>query len=125
MNVTKGNRTKEKLKKKELDSEDVFCQALGFDLKQPPYYKRCMAKHEMRNVLYKHQISVMEQQMGPYSAYQNQNQSSMHPPVTPAGNNRMISPMQSPSTSSFASPPHTTMPQSQNSWLWKLEKQQS
>ena len=27
MNVTKGNRTKEKLKKKELDSEDVFCQA--------------------------------------------------------------------------------------------------
>ena len=58
-------------------------------------------------------------------AYQNQNQSSMHPQVTPAGNSRMISPIQSSSTSSFASPPYTPMPQSQNSWLWELEKQQS
>ena len=84
-----------------------------------------MAKHEMRDVLYKHQMSVMKQQMRPYSAYQNQNQSSVRPPVTPAANNRMISPMQSSSTSSFDSPPHTPMPQSQNSWLWELEKQQS
>ena len=84
-----------------------------------------MVKHEMQNVLYKRQMSVMEQQMRPYSAYQNQNQFSMHPPVTPAGNNRMISLMQSSSTSSFASPPHTLMSQSQNSWLWELEKQQS
>ena len=67
----------------------------------------------------------MEQQTRPYSTYQNQNQSSMHPPVTLTGNSRMISPMQSSSTSSFASPPHTPMPQSQNSWLWELEKQQS
>ena len=49
----------------------------------------------------------------------------MHPPVTPAGNSRIISPMQSSSASSFASPPHTLMPQSQKSWLWELEKQQS
>ena len=68
MNVTKRNRTKEKLKK-QLDSKDVFCQA--FDLKQLPYYERCMAKHEIQNVLYKNQMSVMEQQMRPYSAYQN------------------------------------------------------
>ena len=117
MNVTKGNRAKEKLKKKDLNSEDVFLfQALAFDLKQLPYYERCMAKHEMRNVLYNHQMSVMEQQMQLYNAYQNQNQSSMHPPATPAGNSRMINPMQSSWTNSFASPPHTTMPQSQNSW---------
>ena len=121
----KQQQNKGKVEKKEHDTEDVFCQALAFDLKQLPYYERCMAKHEMRNVLYKHQMSVMEQQMRPHSAYQNQNQSSMHPPVTPAGDNRMISLMQSSSTSSFASPPHTLMSQSQNSWLWELEKQQS
>ena len=114
-----------KVEKKELDNKDSFCQALAFDLKQLPCYERCMAKHEMQNVLYKHQMSVMEQQMRPYSAYQNQNQSSMHPPVTPAGNSRVISPMQSSSTSSSASPPYTPMPQSQNSWLWELEKQQT
>ena len=107
MNMTKGNRTKEKLRKKKLDSEDVFCQALAFDLKQLPYYERRMAKHKMWNVLYKHQMPIMEQQIQPHIAYQNQNQSSMHLSVTPAGNNRMISPMQSSSTSSFASPPHT------------------
>ena len=97
----KRQQNKGKAEKKELDSEDVFCQTLAFDLKQLPYYERCMAKHEMRNVLYKHQMSVMEQQMRPHSAYQNQNQLSMHPPVTPAGNSRMISPMQSSSTSFF------------------------
>ena len=70
----------------------------------------------------KHQMSAMEQQIRPHSPYQNQNQSSMHPPLTPAGNNRMISSMQSSSTSFFASPPHTAMPQSRNSWLWELKK---
>ena len=68
MNMTKGNRTKEKLRKKEFDSEDVFCQALAFDLKKLPYYERRMAKHKMWNVLYKHQMFVMEQQMQPHSA---------------------------------------------------------
>ena len=124
MNVTKGNRTKENLKKKELDIEGVFCQALAFDLKQLPYYERCMAKHEMRNVLYKHQMSVMEQKMRPYSAYQNQNQPSMHPPVTPAGNSRMISQMQSSLTSYFALPPHTPLLQSPYSKKQQLRKKQ-
>ena len=119
----KRQQNKGKIEKKEPDSEDVFCQALAFDLKQLPYYERCMAKHEMWNVLCKHQMSNMEQQMRPYSAYQNQNQSSMHPTVTLEFNNRIISPMQSSSTSSFASPPQTPMPQSQK--LWELEKQQS
>ena len=81
-----------------------------------------MAKHEMRNVFDKHKMSVMEQKMRPHSHYQNQNQSSMHPPLTPAGNNRMISSMQLSSTSFFASPPHTPMPQSQNFWLRELKK---
>ena len=97
----KRQQNKGKVEKKELDSEDVFCQTLAFDLKQLPYYERCMAKHEMWNVLYKHQMSVMEQQMRSHSTYQNQNQLSMHPPVTPAGNSRMISSMQSSSTSFF------------------------
>ena len=69
-------------------------------------------------------MSAMEQQMRPYSTYQNQNQSSMHPPVTLAGNKHIISPMQSSSTSSFASPQHTPMPQKQNPWLQELEKQE-
>ena len=47
----KRQQNKGKVEKKELDSEYVFCQALAFDLKQLPYYKRCMAKPEMRNVL--------------------------------------------------------------------------
>ena len=43
----KRQQNKGKVEKKELDSEDVFCQTLAFDLKQLPYYERCMAKHEM------------------------------------------------------------------------------
>ena len=36
----KRQQNKGKVEKKELDSEYVFCQALAFDLKQLPYYKR-------------------------------------------------------------------------------------
>ena len=44
----KRQQRKGKVEKKDLNSEDVFlCQALAFDLKQLPYYERCMAKHEM------------------------------------------------------------------------------
>ena len=49
---------------------------------------------------------------------------SMHPPVTPAGNSRMISQMQSSLTSYFALPPHTPLLQSPYSKKQQLRKKQ-
>lgn len=45
---------------KEIDGEDLFCQALASDLKQLPFYQRCAAKHDLQNVLFKHQMEAME-----------------------------------------------------------------
>lgn len=84
----KGNNPK-----KELESEDVFCQALALDLKQLPLYERCMAKQELRNVLYKHQMAIMERQTRSYNPYYNANQNpsnTQQPPVTLTGINRRL-----------------------------------
>jgi hypothetical protein len=117
---------KENNSKKELESEDVFCQALALDLKQLPLYERCMAKQELRNILYKHQMAIMERQTRrSYNPYYNANQNpsnTQQPPVTPTGINRVVSPMQQSSSSSLSSPPPTPIPQSQNPWMWELEK---
>ena len=56
MNSQMSERERRKQEKREdpkkgLDSEDVFCQALDLDLKQLPMYERCIAKHELRNVV--------------------------------------------------------------------------
>lgn len=123
MNEQEKRRKTDKVELKELDSEDVFCQALSLDLKKLPYYERCMAKHEMQNVLYKHQMSLMERQMRPYNFNQNQiNPQSPMPPntQTPFG---IFSPTHS-SSPSINSPPSTPMPNTQNSWLFDLENQQ-
>jgi len=77
----RDTKNREKVEQKQLDSEDAFCQALSLDLKKLPYYERCMAKHEMRNVLYKHQMSLMERQMRPYMF--NQNQTNAQSPIPP------------------------------------------
>lgn len=129
MNARMSEREKRqregKNNKKELDSEDVFCQGLAMDLKQLPMYERCMAKNEMRNVLYKYQIAHMERQMRPYNSYHNVHQNpSTIPPVTPTSSNLIGSPMQQSSSSSFSSPPQTPMPQSQNSWMWESINEQ-
>lgn len=131
MNSRMSEREKRKQEKREdpkkgLDSEDVFCQALALDLKQLPMYERCIAKHELRNVVYKHQMACMERQMRPYGSYDNVNPNPPNnqiPPITATANNCMVSPLQQTSSSSFSSPPQTPMPQSQNSWLWEIEKQ--
>ena len=43
-------------------NEDLFCKSLAADLKELPPYERCMAKNEMRNILFKYQMSVMTNQ---------------------------------------------------------------
>jgi len=75
----RGKNEKEGNDKKEPDNEDIFCQALALDLKQLPIYERCIAKHELRNVLYKHQMSIMERQMRPCPLYNGQNNPNPNP----------------------------------------------
>ena len=65
-------------------------------------------------------------QMRPYGSYENVNPNPPNnqiPPITATANNFMASPLQQTSSSSFSSPSQTPMPQSQNSWLWEIEKQ--
>ena len=69
----KREQKKGKKDQKDLDSEDNFCQALALDLKQLPFHQRCIAKNKLRNVLYKHQMAVMERQIQPYISYYNTN----------------------------------------------------
>ena len=66
----KDKHDKGKVEKNGLGSEDMFCQALAMDLKQLPIYERCIAKHELQNVLYKHQMAVMERQIPKALKYQ-------------------------------------------------------
>ena len=47
------------------DNEDIFCKSLALDLKELPLYERCIAKQEMRNVIFKHQMSVMNKEFHP------------------------------------------------------------
>ena len=119
----KDIKNREKVEEKEPDSEEVFCQALSLDLKKLPYYERCIAKHELRSVLYKHQMLLMERQMLPRNY--NQNQTSALSPMpsnaqTPFG---IFSPTHSPSPS-CASPQNTPTPNTQNSWIMDFKNQQ-
>lgn len=68
----KDIKNREKVEQKEPDSEEAFCQALSLDLKELQYYKKCIAKRELRRVLYKRQMSLMERQMRPCNFNQNQ-----------------------------------------------------
>ena len=84
-------------KKSQLDNEDAFCHALAMDLKQLPYFERCMAKNELRNVIYKHQMASMERNMQPYQ-------------------NQHFNVGQNLSPNKFSSPPRTPVhPSSENS----------
>ena len=104
----------EENQKKELSSEDIFCQALAIDLKQLPQYERCMAKHDLRNVLYKHQMAVMERQVQNYPFFGNGTVLSS-PVISPSNQQQSVS-------NSFSSPPQTPlsqtpMSQTQSSWM--------
>ena len=60
MNERFKRRAEEGTSSRHLDGEDIFCQALALDLKQLPFYERCMAKNELRNVIFKYQMTMME-----------------------------------------------------------------
>ena len=45
-------KEKEGDQNKEETNEDLFCKSLAADLKELPPYERCMAKNEMRNILF-------------------------------------------------------------------------
>ncbi|XP_066936946.1 uncharacterized protein [Clytia hemisphaerica] len=53
---------KRKLDSPQQDKDEIFCKGLVLDLKELPLYERLHAKQEMRNVLFKYQIAVMEKQ---------------------------------------------------------------
>ena len=47
---------------KEDDADDLFCRTLASELKELPNMAKCMAKNEIRNVIFKYQMSVMRNQ---------------------------------------------------------------
>ena len=84
MNSQLNDRSKRKGEKKENvkpDIEDVFFQTLALELKQLPMFARCAVKQEVRNILFKHQMSLMSHQM-PYQSHQIQ-QSQQPLPISP------------------------------------------
>lgn len=134
MNSTMNDRLKRKKEKEmaqpkiEIDNEDAFCQALALDLKQLPMYERCIAKQELRNVLFKQQMAVMNRQTPNYCNQSNTTQSTNQLNTTPTFNRQPMS--LTPSGSQYSSPaqpsppiispPNTPIPQ-QNSWMWHLQ----
>ena len=51
-----------KVSQKEDDAEDLFCKALASELKELPKIAKYMAKNEIRNVIFKYQMSAMKNQ---------------------------------------------------------------
>ena len=58
-NVSKKRKTVNSI---EETKEDLFCKAISADLKDLPPYERCIAKNEIRNIMFKFQMSVMTKQ---------------------------------------------------------------
>ena len=44
------------------DADDLFCKTLASEVKELPNMAKCMAKNEIRNVIFKYQMSVMRNQ---------------------------------------------------------------
>ena len=51
-----------KVSQKEDDGENLFCKALASELKELPKIAKCMAKNEIRNVIFIYQMSAMKNQ---------------------------------------------------------------
>ena len=83
------SKLNEQISEKRKDNEEVFCKSLALDLRDLPPYERCIAKQEMRNVIFKHQMSVMSRQMHQNipqnSVFEQQDASPIFssPPITP------------------------------------------
>ena len=54
--------TKTSRKKDEKSAEELFCCSLAAELKELLEYERCMAKNELRNVIFKYQMMVLNRQ---------------------------------------------------------------
>ena len=71
---------------KQESEEELFGRTLVFELKQLPQYKKVMAKHELRSVMFKYQMMAMQKNMGNeiYSPQSNVNYTNfVSPPPTP------------------------------------------
>ena len=55
---------------KEDHVDDLFCKALASELKELPNMAKCMAKNEIRKVVFKYQMSVMRNQNDCYPPFQ-------------------------------------------------------
>ena len=60
-NIAK-KRQKQADKKDEKSAEELFCCSLAAELKELLEYERCMAKNELRNVIFKYQMMVLNRQ---------------------------------------------------------------
>ena len=74
--------------KKVEDGEDLFCKALAEDIKQLPIREKVMAKHEIRNVLFKYQMAALQthhhhQRLNSTASFSQQDEDSFSPPLTP------------------------------------------
>ena len=60
-----NERVSKKRKTGEETKEDLFCKSIAADLKDLPPYERCIAKNEIRNIMFKLQMSAMTKQQNP------------------------------------------------------------
>ncbi len=51
-------------------TEDLFCQQLAMELKAMPSYQRCVAKQEIRNVIFKYQMQLLRPNTMNYNGFQ-------------------------------------------------------
>ena len=54
--------TKRSREEKGKRAEELFCSSLAAKLKDLPEYERCVAKNELRNVIFKYQMMVLNRQ---------------------------------------------------------------
>ena len=86
-------------KRTQPNGEELFAQALALDLKQLLQYERCIAKGELRGIIMKHQMAVLEKQKrASYSSSPSDNQIP-----SPASYSEDLQGMLS-----FSSPPQTS-----------------
>ena len=60
--LKKSNQQKSE-KRTQPGGEELFAQALALDLKQLSQYEECITKGELRGIIMKHQMAVLEKQM--------------------------------------------------------------
>ena len=108
MNERLKKRDQQKSEKRtQPDGEELFAQALALDLKQLPQYERCIAKGELRGIIMKHQMAVLEKQMR--ASYGSSPSDNLIP--SPASYSEHLQGMLS-----FSSPPQTP---NSNSSVWQ------